>query len=269
MASNRPIPWFKFSSPPAFHQLVDRLVPWLWISAAALAVAGLYVGFFVAPPDYQQGNSYRIMFIHVPAAWMGMLIYLLMAMYAIIHLAWRVRLADVMARSLAPTGALMTAVALWTGSLWGAPTWGTYWVWDARLTSSLILLFLFLGYLALHAAASDREKGGRAASLLAIVGAVNVPIIYFSVKWWNTLHQGMSVTIADAPSMAPSMFSALLLMTFACWLYAAAVGLRRAQVEALERSADAEWVRRAVFDRVANEADGTKTGDTMMRGEHD
>lgn len=271
MSARPRIRWFRFSSPPAFHALVDRLVPWLWGGAALLAVAGLYVGFFMAPPDYQQGNSYRIMFLHVPTAWMGMFLYLLMAVYAIIHLAWRVRLADVMARSLAPTGALMTALALWTGSLWGAPTWGTYWVWDARLTSSLILLFLFLGYLALHAAATDREKGGRAASLLAIVGAVNVPIIYFSVKWWNTLHQGMSVTASDAPSMAPSMFAALLLMTLACWLYAAAIGLRRAQVEALERSADAGWVRRVMLgetEAATGQHDDDPGSAVLERGRH-
>lgn len=267
MTRSRRIPWFKFASPPAFVALVDRLAPWLWAGAALLAVAGLYVGFFVAPPDYQQGNSYRIMFLHVPAAWMGMFLYLLMAVYAIIHLSWRVRLADVMARSLAPTGALLTALSLWTGSLWGAPTWGTYWVWDARLTSTLLLLFLFLGYLALHASASDREKGGRAASLLAVVGVVNVPIIYFSVKWWNTLHQGMSVTATDAPSMAPSMFAALMLMTAACWLYAAAIGLRRAQVEALEREVDSEWAQRMACSTGGAEARAPEPGAARMADE--
>ncbi|WP_290653012.1 heme ABC transporter permease [Aquisalimonas sp.] len=242
----RRIRWLKFTAPANFYALVQRLAPWLWAGAAVLAVAGLYTGFFVAPPDYQQGNSYRIMFIHVPTAWMGMFLYLLMAVYAVIYLVWRIKMADIMARSLAPTGALMTLLALWTGALWGAPTWGTFWVWDARLTSTLILLFLFLGYIALHAAVDDREKGGRAASLLALIGAVNVPIIYFSVEWWHTLHQGMSITLTQAPTMAPSMFTALLLMTGACWLYSAAVTLRRAQAEALERESDSQWVTEAV-----------------------
>ncbi len=239
----RKIPWFKFSSPPNFYWLADRLTPWLWGGAAILGIMGLYVGFFVAPPDYQQGDSYRIMFIHVPTAWMGMFIYLLIALYSVIFLTWRIKMADVMAIALAPTGALMTFLSLWTGALWGAPTWGTYWVWDARLTSTLILLFLYLGYMALHAAVDDREKGARAASLLALVGVVNVPIIYFSVEWWHSLHQGMSVTLTDAPSMAASMFAAMLLMTGACWLYSAAIALRRAQVEALEREAGNPWVQ--------------------------
>ncbi|WP_018232876.1 heme ABC transporter permease [Thioalkalivibrio thiocyanodenitrificans] len=262
----RRIPWLTFAAPRNFHVLVQVLVPWLVGGAVVLAVAGLYTSFFVAPPDYQQGNSYRILFIHVPAAWMGMFIYLLMAVYGVIHLVWRIRLADMMARSLAPTGALMTFIALWTGSLWGAPTWGTYWVWDARLTSTLVLLFLYLGYMALRTAVDDRENGARSASLLALVGAINVPIIYFSVEWWHTLHQGMSVTLTSAPTMAPSMFTALLLMTGACWLYCAAIALRRAQVEVLEREAETQWVRdlirdgdSGVWDRNASVADAPGT----------
>ncbi|MBK5936026.1 heme ABC transporter permease [Halorhodospira sp. 9621] len=253
----RPIPWLKYTAPANFHVLAQRLVPWLWAAAALFAVAGLYVGFFVAPPDYQQGNSYRIMFIHVPAAWMGMFLYLLMALYGAIYLIWRIKMADIMARAIAPTGALMTFLGLWTGALWGAPTWGTYWVWDARLTSTLILLFLFLGYIALHAASDDREKGGRAASLLAIVGAVNVPIIYFSVEWWYNLHQGASVIRADGPSMADSMLAALLLMTAAFWIYSAAIVLRRAQAEAMSRESRKEWARAA--------AAGTLTRDQRER----
>ena len=246
----RSIPWLKFTAPPNFYRLAQRLTPWLWALAAAFAVAGLYVGFFVAPTDYEQGESYRIMFIHVPAAWMGMFLYLLMAVYGAIYLVWRIKMADIMAHAIAPTGALMTFLALWTGALWGAPTWGTYWVWDARLTSTLILLFLFLGYIALHAASDDREKGGRAASLLAIIGAVNVPIIYFSVEWWYNLHQGASVLRADGPSMAPSMLAALLLMTAAFWIYSAAIVLRRAQTEALQREASSAWAREAAAGRL-------------------
>ncbi len=249
----RSIPWLKFTAPPNFYVLAERLTPWLWGVAALFLVAGLYVGFFVAPPDYQQGNSYRIMFIHVPAAWMGMFLYLLMALYGAIFLIWRIKMADVMARAIAPTGALMTFLSLWTGALWGAPTWGTYWVWDARLTSTLILLFLFLGYIALHAASDDREKGGRAASLLAIIGAVNVPIIYFSVEWWYNLHQGVSVMRADGPSMAPSMLAALLLMTVAFWVYSAAIVLRRAQSETLSREARKEWAQQAACGRLTRD----------------
>lgn len=232
-----------FTSPPNFYWLVTRLLPWLWGGSGLLLVAGLYMTFFVAPPDYQQGNSYRILFIHVPAAWMGMLIYLLMAMYSAIFMIWRIKLADVLARSLAPTGASMIFLSLWTGAFWGAPTWGAYWVWDARLTSTLVLLFLYLGYMALHASADDPERGGRAAALLALVGAVNVPIIYFSVKWWNTLHQGMTVTLTERPSMAPEMLVALLLMLFACWIYCAAAALSRARNELLKREAGSQWVR--------------------------
>lgn len=249
----RSIPWLKYAAPPNFYALTERLAPWLWGAAAILTIIGLYVGFFVAPVDYQQGNSYRIMFIHVPTAWMGMLLYMLMALYGAIFLIWRIRMADVMARAIAPTGALMTFLALWTGSLWGAPTWGTFWVWDARLTSTLILFFLFLGYIALHAAADDRDKGGRAASLLAIVGAVNVPIIYFSVNWWYTLHQGSSVIRRDGPSMAPEMLSAMLLMIAAAWIYSAAIVLRRAQAEALEREPGAEWSRSAAAGTLTRE----------------
>ncbi|BAU58284.1 heme ABC transporter permease [Halorhodospira halochloris] len=251
--SSRSIPWLKYAAPPNFYALADRLTPWLWGLAGITVVIGLYIGFFVAPVDYQQGNSYRIMFIHVPTAWMGMFLYLLMAVYGAIFIIWRIRMADVMARAIAPTGALMTFLALWTGALWGAPTWGTFWVWDARLTSTLILFFLFLGYIALHAASDDRDKGGRSASLLAIIGAVNVPIIYFSVNWWYTLHQGASVMRADGPSMAPEMLAALLVMTAAFWIYCAAIVLRRAQAEALEREPGAEWAQAAAAGRLTRE----------------
>ena len=160
-----------------------------------LAAAGLYIGFFVAPTDAQQGEAYRIIFIHVPAAWMSMLLYLVMAFWAAIGWAFNARLASMMARALAPTGALFTFIALWTGALWGKPTWGTWWVWDARLTSELILLFLYLGYIALVAAIDDARRADQAGALLALVGAVNVPIIYFSVRWWNTLHQGATISV--------------------------------------------------------------------------
>ncbi|MCG5499854.1 heme ABC transporter permease [Ectothiorhodospira sp. A-7Y] len=218
------------------------MAPWFGGLAAILFVVGLYVGFVLAPPDYQQGNSYRIMFIHVPTAWMSMFLYVLMAVYAAIGLIWRVKTAEVMAKAIAPTGALFTFLALWTGALWGKPTWGTYWVWDARLTSELILLFLYLGYMALHAAIEDRQRAANASAILALAGVVNVPIIYFSVVWWNTLHQGASITVTSAPTMETVMFSALMLMTFACWMYAIAVVLWRARLELLERERRAAWV---------------------------
>lgn len=239
--SERRIRWLFFSSPPKFYALAQRLVPWVMGVAVITALIGLYIGFFIAPEDYQQGNSYRIMFIHVPAAWMSMFIYLLMAMYATIALVWRVKMADILAYSLAPTGAMFTFLALWTGALWGRPTWGAYWVWDARLTSELILLFLYLGYLGLYNAIPDRQRASRAASLLALVGVVNVPIIYFSVQWWNTLHQGASITLSSSPTMTWTMFSSLILLTVSCWAYAIAVVLRRAQAISLERKRMALW----------------------------
>ncbi len=241
--SEQPIRWLKFSSPKHFYFLVERLAPWLTGVGLLALLLGLYVGFILAPEDYQQGNSYRIMFLHVPAAWLSMLIYLLMALYGLIHLVWRVRMADIMARALAPTGMLFCAIALWTGALWGKPTWGAYWVWDARITTQLILLFLYAGYIALHHAIDDRHKAAQAASLLALVGSVNVPIIYFSVQWWNTLHQGASIAPGSSPTMATVMFVALMLMTLACWMYAIVVPLRRAQTLILLSEGRSQWVR--------------------------
>lgn len=236
------VQWFKFSSPPNFYDLSGRLIPWFGGLAVVLFITGLYTGFVVAPPDYQQGDSYRIMFIHVPAAWMSMFLYVLMAVYAAIGLIWRVKTAEVMAKAIAPTGALFTFLALWTGALWGKPTWGAYWVWDARLTSELILLFLYLGYMALHGAIEDRQRAANASAVLALAGVVNVPIIYFSVKWWNTLHQGASITVTSSPTMETVMLTALLLMTFACWMYSIAVVLWRARLELLERERRTKWV---------------------------
>lgn len=201
------------------------------------------MGFFVAPTDATQGEVYRIIFIHVPAAWMSMLLYLVMAFWAAVGWAFNARLASMVARAIAPTGALFTFLALWTGALWGKPTWGTYWVWDARLTSELILLFLYLGFIALTEAIDDVRRADQAGALLAVVGVVNVPIIYFSVKWWNTLHQGASVSLTAAPKMAATMLTAMLLMTLACWAYAFAVVFMRTRAIVLEREQGAAWVR--------------------------
>ncbi len=235
--------WFRYSSPASFYPLAGRLVPWFFAASAMLAVYGLYVGFFVAPTDYQQGESYRIIFIHVPSAWMAMFIYLVMAGWCAASLIWNTRLSAMMAQALAPTGAMFSFVALWTGAFWGRPTWGAYWVWDARLTSTLILLFLYLGFIALRAAIDDPRRADRASALLALVGVVNVPIIYFSVKWWNTLHQGATVSLTAAPKMAQTMLTGMLVMAIAAWCYAIAVALVRVRSIILEREAHAEWVR--------------------------
>jgi len=229
------IKWYWFASPQTFYPLAGRIALVCAIGAALLAAAGLYVGFFVAPTDAQQGEAYRIIFIHVAAAWMSMFLYVVMAFWAAIGLAFNTRLSAMMASAIAPTGAMFTFVALWTGALWGRPTWGAYWVWDARLTSELILLFLYLGFMALQAAIDDRRRADRAGALLAIVGVVNVPIIYYSVQWWNTLHQGASVSLTRAPSMATTMLTGMLLMALAFWLYSIAAALMRVRCIIRER----------------------------------
>src|SRR5215510_12688036 len=229
--------WFKYSSPQTFYPLAGALAPWFFVAALLLGLWGLYLGFFVAPTDFQQGESYRIIFIHVPAAWMSMFIYVVMAFWAGVGLAFNTRLCSMMASALAPTGALMTFIALWTGSLWGKPTWGTWWVWDARLTSELILLFLYFGFMSLQAAIDDPRRADRAGAVLALVGVVNVPIIYFSVQWWNTLHQGASVSFKSAPTMAASMFTGMILMSLAFWMYSIAVSLVRLRCIIKERGA--------------------------------
>jgi heme exporter protein C len=233
---------YKYASPASFYPLAGKMIPWFAVPAAVLAVSGLYLGLIVAPTDYQQGESYRIIFIHVPTAWMGMFIYLVMAGYAILALGFNTRLSAMMMQALAPTGTMFTAVALWTGALWGKPTWGAWWVWDARMTSTLILLFLYLSYIALDNAIEDRRRADKAGALLVLVGAVNVPIIYFSVKWWNTLHQGASVSLTTSPKMAQIMLAGMLVMTFACWAYAIAVSLARVRGIILEREKSAQWV---------------------------
>jgi heme exporter protein C len=235
--------WYKYSSPQTFYPLAGRMVPLFFAAAVLLAVPGLYIGFFVAPTDAQQGESYRIIFIHVPAAWMSMFIYVVMASWAGVGLAFNTRLSSMMATALAPTGALMTFVALWTGALWGKPTWGTWWVWDARLTSELILLFLYFGFMALQAAIDDPRRADKAGAILALVGVVNVPIIYFSVQWWNTLHQGASVSLTRSPTMAATMLAGMLVMALAFWMYSIAAALLRVRSIILERERGADWVR--------------------------
>ena len=233
---------YQFSSPATFYPLAGRLAPWFMAAAAICAAAGLYVGLAMAPTDATQGEAYRIIFIHVPTAWMSMFIYLVMGFWSILALSFNTRLSSMMAQALAPTGALMTFMALWTGSLWGRPTWGTYWAWDARMTSELILLFLYFGVMALRSAIDDPRRADRACAVLTIVGTVNVPIIYYSVKWWNTLHQGASVSLTQAPTMAKIMLVGMLIMSFAAWFYALAVVLWRVQAIILERERGSAWV---------------------------
>ena len=232
----------RFASPKYFYDLSGRMLPWFGWSTLALLLAGLYLGLVWAPTDYQQGDSYRIMFIHVPAAWLSMLTYMVMAGGAFVFLVWRIKLADMLAKCCAPLGAAFTALTLVTGSLWGKPMWGTWWAWDARLTSELVLLFLYLGVIALRGAIEEPQRAGRATALLALVGVVNIPIIHFSVDWWNTLHQPASLTRMDGPAIHPAMLTPLLLMIAGFTVYFAAVLLQRMRCEILERERDARWL---------------------------
>ncbi|MFM7568890.1 MAG: heme ABC transporter permease CcmC [Betaproteobacteria bacterium] len=246
--------WFRFASPASFYPIAGPLTAVFGWVAVALAVAGLYVGFVIAPTDAQQGESYRIIFIHVPAAWMAMLIYVVIAFWSLFSLTLNARLPAMMAQALAPTGAMFAFIALWTGAFWGRPTWGTYRVWDARLTSTLVLLFLYLGLIALRSAIDDPRRADRACALLALVGVVNVPIIYFSVRWWNTLHQGATISMTAAPKMAQTMLTAMLLMTFAAWSYAIATALHRVRTLIIEREALSDWVGRFIAESPAKAA---------------
>jgi heme exporter protein C len=231
---------FRFSSPQTFYPLAGKLIPVFGSLAALFCAFGLYLGFFVAPTDAVQGEVYRIIYLHVAAAWMSMFIYLVMAFWSAIGLGLGTRLSFYMTQALAPTGALFCFIALWSGALWGRPTWGAYWVWDARLTSQLLLLFLYFGFIALTRSIEDPRRADKAGAILALVGAVNVPIIHFSVKWWSTLHQGASVSMTKS-SMESSMLWGMLIMTFATWFYSLAVTLTRARSIILERERHTDW----------------------------
>ena len=227
--------WYKYASPVNLYPLAGKMIPWFAIPAALLFAIGLYLGLFVAPADFQQGDAYRVIFIHVPAAWMGLLLYVLMAFYAAVGWAFNARVSSMMAASLSVTGAMFTFLSLVTGSLWGKPTWGTWWVWDARMTSTLILFFLYIGFISLQSAIDDPRRADRACAVLALAGVVNVPIIYFSVQWWSTLHQGATIRIVEDTTMAGSMLAPLLIMIAACWLYSVAVVLSRLRCIIRER----------------------------------
>lgn len=230
---------YKYASPSTFYPLAGKMIPWFAVPSALLFALGLFWGFFIAPTDFQQGDAYRIIFIHVPAAWMGMFLYLLMALYSGIGWAFNARLSSMMATAIAPTGAMFTFLSLITGALWGKPTWGTYWAWDARMTSTLILFFLYVGFISLQAAIDDTRRADRAGAVLAVVGVINVPIIYFSVQWWNTLHQGASIRLLGKPTIAQPMLTAMLIMLAACWFYSVAVVLIRLRCIILEREQNA------------------------------
>jgi heme exporter protein C len=254
---NRFMLWIhKMGSPPTFFAFAERWRPWFLWSALAIAVVALYGGLARAPEDYLQGDSFRIIYIHVPSAWMGQFIFAVMAVCGFVAIVWRIKIAEIMGIASAPVGAAFTAIALATGSLWGRPTWGTYWVWDARLTSTLVLLFLYFGVIGLYRAIEDRRKAARAAGLLAIIGLVNIPIIQYSVYWWNTLHQASSIKITTmSSSIDPSMLWPLLLMALATKLYYAWSALSRAQLMVLEIESGKDWVRElAGLPRVASPA---------------
>ena len=237
------VTWFhKLGSPPHFYRIAGKWIPWLTALFAILTVAGLYGGLIKAPPDYQQGESYRIIFVHVPAAWMSLFVYMVMACSGIVVLVWRMKMAELVLASCAPIGASFTFLALVTGSLWGKPMWGTYWVWDARLTSELILLFLYLGVIGLYNAIDDKRVAARAVSILAIVGVVNIPIIHYSVEWWNSLHQTASLTKFEKPSMPPSMYVPILIMALSFKIYFILTLFQRVRAELLSRERNSRWV---------------------------
>jgi len=219
--------WVAYASPPNLYRLAGRLVPWFATSAGLLLALGVFLGLFVAPTDFQQGDVYRVLFLHVPASWLGMWLYLLLGFYAALGWIFKARSSSMMAAALAVTGAMFTGLSLATGSLWGRPAWGTWWVWDARTTSTLILLFLYVGFITLQSAIDDPRRADRAGAVIAVVGLVNVPIIYFSVQWWNTLHQGATIRVAGETTMPGSMLTPMLIMVAGCWVYAIAVVLVR------------------------------------------
>jgi heme exporter protein C len=238
--------FYKLASPRYFYEIAGRWLPWLGGICLLLFAVGLYDGLLLAPPDYQQGESYRIMFVHVPSAWMSLFVYVFMAVNAAIGLIWRIKLSEIMASASAPIGAVFTFLALATGSLWGKPMWGTYWDWDARMTSELILLFLYLGFIALQAAIEEPRAANRASAILAVAGLVNIPIIHYSVEWWNTLHQPATVTKLDNPSIHISMLTPLLVMALAFKLYFAVTLLMRARTEILWRERGSQWVNELI-----------------------
>ncbi|MDA8390385.1 MAG: heme ABC transporter permease [Gammaproteobacteria bacterium] len=236
----------KYGAPKRFYATSGRFLPWFAAITVILFVSGLYLGLYWAPPDYQQGDAYRIMFVHVPNAWMSMMAYVALAAFAAAGYIWNIRLADMLAKATAPLGASFTLCALVTGSLWGKPMWGTWWVWDARLTSELVLFFLYVGYMALQASIEDPRRAAHASAIIAIVGVINVPIIHYSVYWWHTLHQPASITLTKQPTIYLTMLIPLIVMSFAFMFFYLTMLLVRVRNEILVREKDAEWVRNLV-----------------------
>ena len=239
--------WFhRLGSPPYIYNLAARLTPWFAWPAALLMLGGLYDGLVLSPPDYQQGDGFRIMYVHVPTAYLSLMIYTTMAISAAVGLIWRIKIAHAVAASCAVLGATFTFLTLATGSLWGKPMWGTYWVWDPRLTFELLLLFLYLGYMALRSAFDDVQRADRASALLAVVGVIDVPIVHYSVIWWNSLHQGPSLLKFSKPSMPPQMYLPILAMILGFTLLFAALLMTRLRAEVLNRERTATWIREVV-----------------------
>ena len=238
-----------YANPETTYQLSHRLVPWFTGLSGILLIVGMIWALLFTPPDYQQGDSFRIFYIHVPAATLSMGIYLAMAISAFCGMVWQLRLSDSAVAAIAPIGAVYTAIALITGAAWGKPMWGTWWVWDARLTSELVLLFLYLGVIALNNAFEDRQMGGKAAGILAMVGVINLPIIKYSVEWWNTLHQGATVSKLGKPAMSPEMFWPFVVCFLGFAFLAAAIGCLRFKSEILLRNSTRPWVKQLVLNK--------------------
>lgn len=238
-----------YANPETTYQLSHRLVPWFAGLSGILLIVGMIWALLFTPPDYQQGDSFRIFYIHVPAATLSMGIYLAMAISAFCGMVWQLRLSDSAVAAIAPIGAVYTAIALITGAAWGKPMWGTWWVWDARLTSELVLLFLYLGVIALNNAFEDRQMGGKAAGILAMVGVINLPIIKYSVEWWNTLHQGATVSKLGKPAMSPEMFWPFVVCFLGFAFLAAAIGCLRFKSEILLRNSTRPWVKQLVLNK--------------------
>lgn len=239
--------WFhKLAAPRSFYDISGRLLPWFWTIAVLLITIGVVWALLYVPQDYQQGDSVRIMYIHVPAAILAQSGYAMMAFAGGVFLIWRIKLADVALQCAAPIGASITFLALVTGSIWGKPTWGTWWVWDARLTSTLVLLFLYIGIMALRAAMENRESAGRATALLALVGVVNLPIIKYSVDWWFTLHQASSFSLMEKPAMPAEMWMPLLVMVLGFYFFFFSLWMMRIRVEIINREFRTDWVKKLV-----------------------
>lgn len=236
----------KLGSPRSFYDFSERWLPWFGGLALFTLLFGSVWGLLFAPQDYQQGNTVRIMYMHVPASILAQSSYMMMATAGAIFLIWRIKLADVAVQCIAPIGASITFLALITGAIWGKPMWGTWWVWDARLTSTLVLFFLFVGIIALRSAMENRDSAGRATAILAVIGVVNLPIIKFSVDWWNTLHQGASFTLTEKPAMPPEMWMPLLIMVIGFYLFFFTVLMMRMQTEILSREYRSDWVTQRV-----------------------